>query len=374
MAAKHELVQVVSGDRFGGPERYALDISRYFSAQGWKVTAFTRDAKAVDSVFREQGVRLRHAPLGGAFDITSAISLGRIMRRMAQGYGVIHCHHMRDAFMALLARKLVNRKDIKIILTIHTVRKGRDTWLSRRIYRNLDAIIFVSGHVSERFLSTWESRDLPMPTQRIHILHNSLYIPEDYEPAPPPEKGPVIAMFHGSITPQKGLEYLIDALPQLKSLKMRLRIAGSGDPDYVDSLRRRAQARGVMEMIDWKKTVTDAATLINEVHIGVLPSIGEEPFGLSNTEYMAGGRPQVCTARGAQSEYLTDGRDAFIVSPGDTQGLADALKRLVNDADLRARMGREARDSFRRQLAWSRFATLLHQIYTTKTAESQSSL
>lgn len=357
---------MVSSNRFGGAERYALDISRHFSASGWKVTAFTRDAKAVDSVFREAGVRLRHAPLGGVTDIYSAVSLMQMISGIPEGRGVIHTHHLRDAFIALLARKLARRKDIKVVLTIHTVRKGRNTWLARRIYRNLDALVFVSRRAAERFMAPWKETFFPLSRQKVHILHNSLYLSGKYEPAPPPEKGPVIAMFHGNLTPGKGLEYLIDALPQLKKVKMRLRISGSGDPDYVDSLRHRAQARGVMEMIDWRKPPFSALELISEVHIGVLPSVEEEAFGLSNTEYMAAGRPQVCTARGAQREYLTDGREAFIVVPGDSQAIADALKRLATDSALRLRMGREALATFRRHLTWQRFASALQKIYQLK--------
>ncbi|MBD5204023.1 MAG: glycosyltransferase family 4 protein [Bacteroidales bacterium] len=363
MSSRNELIQVVSSIRFGGPERYALDISRHFSVSGWKVTAFTRDAKAVDSVFRDYRIRLRHAPLGGAFDIPSALSLSRMMRLMPQSRGVVHVHHIRDAFMALLARKIAKRKDVRIILTVHSIRKGRDNRLSRRIFRNLDAIIFVSQTVASRFLSTWSEGLSPIPPDRIHILHNSLYLPDFSGPVPPPEKGPVIAMYHGTIAPGKGLEYLIDALPRLKPLRLRLRIAGNGDPDYVDSLRRRAQARNVMEMIDWRKHPINSISLINEVHIGVLPTVNEEPFGLSNTEYMAAGRPQICTARGAQQEYLTDGREAFIVLPGDTTSIADALIRLTSDPQLRLRMGREAHKSFARSLDWQRFSSQLAEIY-----------
>lgn len=365
MASKAELIQVVSSGRFGGPERYALDISRHFSAIGWKVTAFTRDAKAVDSIFKEAGVRLRHAPLGGFFDFSSALSLSRMMRRMKENCGVVHVHHLRDAFTALLARKIARRRDVRVIWTCHRVRKGRDSMLARRVYRNLDAIIFVSYRVSERFLSTWEGRQLPFRKELTRVVHNSIYAP-DLTPVPEPGKGPVVAMFHGPVVPSKGLEYVIDALPQLKPLKMRLRIVGSGDPDYVDSLRRRAQTRGVMEMIDWKKQTSDPHSLIRESHIGVLPSVGEEAFGLSNIEYMANARPQVCTARGAQREYLSDGVDGFIVPPGDSQAIADALKRLVSDPELRRRMGSDARLTFNHRLSWLRFADILTEIYGIK--------
>lgn len=363
MASKPELIHVVGSVEFRGPERYALDISRHFSACGWKVTAFTRDAKAVDSMFRDAGIRLRHAPLGGMSDITSAFALARLIRCISQGKVIIvHVHRFRDAFTALLARKIVRRNEVKVVMTCHNVRKGRDSWLSRRILRNLDALIFVSKIACERYFSTWDRKSLPMPESHVHVLHNSVHALEQF--APEPVKGPFVAMFHGPLTPSKGLEYLIDALALLKPLKMRLRIVGSGDPDYVDTLRRRAQTRGVMDMIDWKKYTPSPLDLIRESHIGVLPVIREEGFGMANIEYMACGRAQVCTARGAQREYLSDGREAFIVPPADTQALADRLRELAESPQLRAHMGLQARATFEKHLSWPRFISCLKEIYS----------
>lgn len=57
----------------------------------------------------------------------------------------------------------------------------------------------------------------------------------------------------------------------LKGSRMRLWIVGSGTPDYVDKLRRRALTRGVMEMIDWKRHSDNPLGLIRECDFGVLP-------------------------------------------------------------------------------------------------------
>ena len=61
-ALKRCLAHIVASNRWGGAERYALDICRHFIDKGWHVAAYTRDAKAVDNLFAEAGVELRHAP------------------------------------------------------------------------------------------------------------------------------------------------------------------------------------------------------------------------------------------------------------------------------------------------------------------------
>lgn len=359
---KRTLIHIISDNRWGGIARYALDICRHYRDRGWNVLAFTVDAKAVDSLFKKEGIDLVHAPLWGLFDIESARVLAKTLKRLDGEKVTIHAHGFRNAFTALLARKIAGRKDVRIVMTRHKVKKGIDTWLFRRIYRNLDAMIFVSELAKERFISTWHSRQLPFRKENMHVIHNSLNINLS-QPAEKNIKGPVTAMFHGPLVPGKGIEVLIDALSMLKGSRIRLRIVGSGAPDYVDKMRRRAITRGVMDMIDWRKHSENPLEHISETDFGVLPSITEEAFGLANIEYMLSGRPQVCSSNGAQPEYITDGREGFLVTPGNTAMLADAMRKLGSDTELRRRMGERAFATFRDTLSWNHFIERLEPLY-----------
>ena len=356
------LIHILSDNRWGGIPRYALDICRHFKGAGWNVLAFTVDAKVVDAPFEKEGVTLLHAPFWGVFDLGSARVLSRSIKALPPDTVTIHAHGFRNAFTALLARKLAARKDVRIVMTRHKVKKGLDSWLFRRIYRNLDAMIFVSALARDRFLQTWHSRPLPFSREKMHVIHNSLNLPLSL-PAGRKEKGPVTAMFHGPLVPGKGIEVLIDALSLLKGSRIRLRIVGSGTPDYVDRMRRRAITRGVMEMIDWRKHTENPLEHIAEVDFGVLPSVTEEAFGLANAEYMLSGRPQVCSSNGAQPEYITDGREGFLVTPGNTAMLAEAMRKLATDPDLRHRMGERAYATFRDTLSWPHFIESLTPLY-----------
>jgi glycosyltransferase involved in cell wall biosynthesis len=362
MKVERNLIHILADNRWGGVERYALDICRHYKEAGWHVTALTRDAKAVDSLFEQEGIALLHAPIWGMLDFGSARVLAAEIRRMPVGSVVLHAHGFRNAFTALLARKLTGRKDVKVIMTRHKVKKGIDSWLFRRIYRNLDAMIFVSRLACDRFLSTWHNRELPFSQDKIHVIHNSLNI-DPAEPVDRTGKSPVTAMFHGPVAPGKGLEAIIDALSKLKGSRIRMRIVGSGTPDYVDKIRRRALQRGVMEMIDWRKHSTTPLKLIEECDFGVLPSQTEEAFGLANIEYMCCGRPQICSSNGAQPEYITDGREGFLISAANASQLAEAMRKLASDPDLRRRMGERASATFRDTLSWPNFIRHLDPLY-----------
>lgn len=146
------------------------------------------------------------------------------------------------------------------------------------------------------------------------MIHNSLNIP-DIPAVPEPAKGPVTAIYLGRLAPDKGLESIIDALALLKGEKLRLRLVGTGRPDYVDSLRAKAVAAGVMNVIDWPRHKEEALDFIRNSHFGVTPSSAPEAFGLSNIECMAQGRPVIASDNGAQPEYISDGKEGILVPP-----------------------------------------------------------
>lgn len=312
-------------------------------------------------MFEKENIPLFHAPLQGFYDYTSIKLLARKLKDIPTAV-IIHAHGFHDVFTALAARKLSKRKDVRIIMTRHKVRRAADSWFLKLIYRNLDALIFVSRTARDRFVSTWHNRLMPINSEKLHVIHNSLNIPEI--PYSPPSTGrPITAMFHGPLKPGKGLEILIDAMSMLKGKRIRLKIVGSGTPDYLDHLRRRAISRGVMDLIDWHKHTDNPLPLISDCDFGVLPSVQEEAFGLSNIEYMACGRPQICTSNGAQPEYITDGWEGILIPPSNSSFLAKNIGKLAADAELRVSMGKQAYESFHQRLSWPHFIEPLKRIY-----------
>lgn len=364
MSGPRQLIHLISSDRFGEAQRYALDICGHFRDAGWRVTAVTRDARAVDDPFRSAGITVRHSPLRGFLDPASAMVLARMLRGIPRDGAIIHVHRYRDAFTALLAKRFAGRPDIRVVATRHAVRPARNSTMFRRIYAKINAHIFVSETAREAFFRTWTGvENSPVRPAAVHVLHNSLRM-ADIALRPEPRKGPVTAAYQGPIVPGKGIEEIIDALINLRDLKLRLRLSGNGLPDYLDMLRNRAMTRGVMEAIDWDISPSATPDALLDAHFAVIPSREREAFGLANLRAMACGRPQICTAGGAQSEYLSDGQTALFVPPADGGALASAMRTLATDPDLRLRMGAAARHRFDTDLSWNAFSQQLEKIYT----------
>lgn len=355
------IIHIVHGNAMGGAQRYALDICRHYASSGHDVMALTRDTKAIDSQFAGAGVPLLHAPLRDYPDVFSSLALRPLLVEGPRCATIVHVHRYRDALTAILARRLARRPDVRIIVTRHCSEPAKDNLLRRFIYHHVDAHIFVSEFSRREFLAAWPHGRYPLDTARLHVAFNSRNIQTG--PVPEPERGAVTAMFHGTLREGKGLDTLIRAMAMLKDTRLRLRIAGTGDPDYCDSLRRLAISLGVMDSIDWTRNVADPASLIPSCHFGVLPSSAPEAFGMANIEYMAAGRAQICTFNGAQPEYLTPGVEALATPPSQPAPLAEAMRRLYADKELRLSLGHAAAERYSRSLDWSHFISRIHKIY-----------
>jgi glycosyltransferase involved in cell wall biosynthesis len=75
-----------------------------------------------------------------------------------------------------------------------------------------------------------------------------------------------------------------------------------------------------------------------EADVVVFPVRWEEPWGLVPLEAMARGRPVVATGRGGSAEYLRDGENCVLFDADDVEQLAEAVRRLASDEELRLRL------------------------------------
>jgi glycosyltransferase involved in cell wall biosynthesis len=105
----------------------------------------------------------------------------------------------------------------------------------------------------------------------------------------------------------------------------------------------------------------DAPAVVRDGDIFCAPSYAE-PFGLSALEAMACARPVVATDSGGL-RHLVDRSGGRLVRAGDAAGLAAALGELLDDPDLRSRMGAHNRRVVEERFSWSRVGDRLEEAY-----------
>jgi len=154
-------------------------------------------------------------------------------------------------------------------------------------------------------------------------------------------------LFVGGLAKNKGIDILLKALGEIdKSYKRwQLRVVGNFDinDEYVMDCFSLVSKYGITENVVFLGRF-DREDLFKEYEnadIFVLPSL-YEGYGMVIKEAASYGLPIISTSVGAISELVEDGKSAILVEPGDIYGLKDALVKLINDKELRDRLGRNA--------------------------------
>lgn len=306
---------------------------------GWQTTVYTPDIPILDAPFRRQGIDMRHLPMRGLTDYATIRELASHLEHEARGACIV-TQSFRTSFIAMCARKLAMRPDLQVTRIYHRIRPPRTTWLAKRVYRNLSALIFTSARAQEIFHATEHRLGRTLtPPSRLHVVTEGV----GRQPAPAPEpSGPILALYNGELRPECGLLELIDSLSDLRGKRIRLLIAGHGRSDFMDRLRRHAIRRDVMDMISWRRERTPLSDLASQCHFGIAPYISEDLFSDSNIEIMAAGRPQILTHSPIATEYIGTDGGAVYTAPGDTAAILASMLRLAADAPLRATLSAEA--------------------------------
>lgn len=353
------IIHLVSNKSWGGGERYALDLCRASQSDGHSVAVVTRGSQAVDSVFAEADFTPGHLPLRGALDMLSPMVLARVLNRMDAPI-IIHCHNFKDAYTATRARRLMRQpENARVVVTRHLVKEARNSVMERELYRSIDAMVFVSEAAKTRFLEGKPGCD----PARLHVVHNSIVAPEPL--GQPKPDGPVNILFVGRLAPEKGVGLLLDAFAKISHLPVKLLIAGQGRGKDVQPLMFKTKALGIDSQVEWLGHVPDIYKEIGRAHIGVLPTLVPEAFGLVVLEFMSQGVPVVASAAGGPKEIITDGYDGYLFDPGNAGDLAEKLVKLVFDKSLREKMGVSAYRKFQSDFTYPVFYGKMAAIYNS---------
>ena len=153
-------------------------------------------------------------------------------------------------------------------------------------------------------------------------------------------------LFVGELSRDKGLPALLRAYELLGVKRPPLLLVGRRTPDTPTDFPDGAQV-----CAQWPHEHVMAA--FRRCLFAVLPSICLDACPTTVLEAMASGRPVVATATGGIVDLIADGENGLLVPPGDEGRLAQAMARLLNDPDLRARLAVGAQERVRRFTASS---------------------
>ncbi len=354
---------IVSNKHWTGAEQYTYDlVERLRNDEDFYVEVVCRKHPNVLKQYRRLEIPISILPLKGVTDIDSPVRFARLLRK---GHNIIHVHSFRDAFMAVMARRISENRDTRVVVSVHGVYKPKKNYMYTKLYKSIDCFVFSSEMAREAFLGkakkTYADRgvvlrdsvcDSQIGTQ-VPDLRRELNL----------DSHQALIMYHGKLAPEKGLDALLSALTHVDKSKYHLAIIGEGQPKYKAKIKGFIVANGLVHNVSLLGFRDNILEYLRQADFGVLPSIQQEALGISNLEYMMAGKAHICSNNGAQPEYVHDGVNGLLVPPGDEQALTDAINLLINDTATRSRMGTQAQKDFEEKLDYPAFYKKMTDLY-----------
>lgn len=170
---------------------------------------------------------------------------------------------------------------------------------------------------------------------------------DEYFYSPEPEDGPVKIIFTARMVEDKGTLVLIDAAKRLEDKykqKAQFLLCGGLDTNPHGITKEKLEHLCDGSYIQWLGYRKDVKELLKRSHIMAFPSWYREGLPKSVIEAEALGRPVVTTDSVGCKDTVIDGYNGYIVKPKDPAQLAAAIKRLIDNSELRRKMGRNARE------------------------------
>ena len=298
--------------------------------------------------------------------------LVRTLRRVLRRYDieVVHAHH----YEGLLVARLSAPPRCPVIYDAHTtleselpyyplgMPKALTRFLGREFDRRLPArashVIAVSEEIRARLRELGALKD-----DRIDVIPNGveshLFDVEDQDGRE--RGGPRIVAFAGNLAPHQGIEHLLEAFREVRSRRddVRLLIVSTSDFTPYERLATDLQIRN---SIDLKRSLfSELPGQLARADVLVNPRTEATGLPMKLLNYMAAGRPIVSFEGSAA--HLEDGRTALIVKSGDDLALAAAILRLLEDDELAACLGAEARRQACEKFDWTIRAAQVEAVY-----------
>lgn len=239
----------------------------------------------------------------------------------------------------------------------------------KKLMNRSDALIAVSKYTVNELTELYG-----ISTEKIHVIYNGVGT-QKFKPRPnklelrhqfglEPDKK--IVLFVGRLYHRKGLEPLLRSIPPvLKEFSnVTFAISGTGFKEKEQSLRNLTKELKIENYVKFLGYVPDEKLpeLYSASDIFVLPAIYENfPFAILEAQSTA--LPVISTNVGGIPEFLDDGKNGFVIEPGDEQELTQKLLTLLKNAELAKKMGDLGRELIEQNLSWKIITNQVVDLY-----------
>ncbi|MDD4939328.1 MAG: glycosyltransferase family 4 protein [Candidatus Omnitrophica bacterium] len=370
------LLYIITKLELGGAQKYLLSLTRHLDKKRFHPFLFTAkdglllaEALSIDNLAVKRSIWLER-PINPLKDLFALIELCYFIKKNKIEF--VHTHSSKAGILGRAAARLTGAK--VIVHTVHgwsfndcqpTIKRLFFIWLERITARFTDKLIVVSEYDKQKGIDNRIGAD-----EKYALIRYGIDYAEFGEKDEKARRelgintGELVVGMVSCFKPQKHPQDFIKlasfvkaSLPQTKFL-----LVGDGVlRGKIERLIRKLNLEKDVILAGWRK---DISRVLSAVDVFVLTSLWEG-LPISVLEAMASSKPLVTTNTGGVAEIVVEGKMGFLVAPHDMKGMSERLVALLKDEDLRARMGRNARESLNSDFTLTNMVTNSQNLYET---------
>ena len=252
---------------------------------------------------------------------------------------IIHVHLFPAIFYVSILKIFRLLPNCKLILTEHSTSNSRRNkiWgkiLDKITYSSYSKIIGISQGAANSLIKSY-----PFLIRKVQIINNVAHLFfKKFLTRTSAVK--IVILSVGRLHPSKNHQTAINALALIKDLNFEYWIAGLGELE--EELKTQVKNFKLQSKVKFLGYVSDIPSLLKKADIFIIPS-NWEGYGLAAVEAMNASLPSVVSnVPGLGDLIKKDGEDAFLVAPFNEQIIAERLKQLVENKNIRHEMGKKA--------------------------------
>lgn len=305
-----------------------------------------------------------YSPINGAHEILLS-NFGVISKVLSENkkFDIIHAHDFVSGYAGLTLKQILK---IPFVVTLHDTILGRTKSLGNQLtpfnelfsntqiglVNNSNLTICVSSSLKDEIKSLYK-----VEHNNIKVVHNGI-TPLDIKKENYYLNKQIKILFLGRFAPEKGIVDLIDAVYQLRNegIDILLNLVGRIN-NYAHELGKKIDTLNLNDCILFKGFLS-GTELTNEIinsDLCVIPS-WYEPFGIVAIEACSLGLPVIATDVGGLGETIKNEVTGIKIPSKHPESIIKACKRLIQDDNLRIKLGTSARKYVNKNYTWNHIA------------------
>lgn len=232
--------------------------------------------------------------------------------------------------------------------------------LIREQSKHIDGFVAVT-----EYFATHAAKHFSIPADRINVIPMGINV-QDFPEAAPPKNAPFTIGYLARVCPEKGLAQLCRSLVQLRKQGRNCQVLAAGyiasaDRPYLQQIQTDLEQEGMSDAFEYMGEVSRAEKIemLRSIHAFSVPTLYHEAKGFYLLEALACGVPVVQPHHGSFPELIRATDGGLLYDQHQPDGLTDSLARLMEDEELRLRLGSQGRK-------------IVHNTYTNENMAKQS--